>query len=97
MKAAREPIATWYQLTRYRMEIVPVQAVSFTEKTVTIWNGHREERNNLHSDYYDFYPTWEQAHEALSARWKQNAKNAESTLADARYKVEQIAAMKPPA
>jgi hypothetical protein len=99
-KVVRPAIATWYQLVRYKVSIGPVPVVAFTDKTVTVlgenFRGPREERNNIHSEYYDYYPTWEEAHQALSERWQQKEKSAESTLADAKHKVSEIARMTNP-
>jgi len=97
-ETVRPSIATWYRVTNstYSPSIDPVAIVAFTDKTVTFFNGHREERNNLISDYYEYYPTWQQAHGALVSKWMRRVSNAEERLNEARHKLAKIQTMAQP-
>ena len=72
-KAVREPIATWWKIDSYKVEILPVKVVAFTASFVTYLEklytlrGYDEVRETRESRN-DIFPTFQEAKEEAVRR-----------------------------
>ena len=98
-KPVREPIATWWRINSYKVEMLPVQVTAFTAAFVTFldkewrYNGPdvmRERREARH----DIFPTFEEAKAEYIRRVTAKVENAKRELQQARSELGQIESLK---
>jgi len=88
---------TWYEVSKYRSDITPVEVVSYTDKTVLLrtktWKGISEHRSAIASQFSQYFQTYEQAHEFICSRLERQIeqgreaiKEKEAALAKLRSK-----------
>ncbi len=93
----RGRMETWYKISRYSVDVVAVDVVSSTEKTVTV-AGYRGRPNRAakDSEYGKYFSTWEAAHAYLLNRCESRLRAAESNLTQAQLDRSAVAAMRSP-
>jgi hypothetical protein len=71
-KAVREPIATWWKIDSYKVEILPVKVVAFTAAFVTYlevpWTEKVGEAMETRERRSDIFPTFQEAKEEAVQR-----------------------------
>lgn len=97
---AREPIATWWRIGRYKIGISPVSVVAFTGSFVTLLresrglsSGHMVEMRERRDD---IFPSFEQAKEEAVRRAESSVSIARDDLQMARSKLRQWQSVKDP-
>lgn len=97
-KDLREPIATWWGINSYRVELQPVQVVAFTEHFIThiekdAWNGDCRERRERRDDYF---PTFEEAKAEAIKRAQSKVDRAKEELQRLRSTLGQWESLRKP-
>jgi hypothetical protein len=65
-KVVREPIATWWKIETYPVEIQPVKVVAFSDRFVTFFSPYwKSEQRRCRDDYF---PTFAEAKEEYTRR-----------------------------
>ena len=99
-KAVREPIATWWKIALYDVQITPVKVVAFSAEFVTIrynstWSGppqwfeRRERRVNC-------FPTFAEAKVEATRRAEREVEAAKRNLQNRRSALRQWESLKEP-
>ena len=99
-KTVREPIATWWKIALYDVQITPVKVVAFSAEFVTIlynstWSGppqwfeRRERRVN-------YFPTFAEAKVEATRRAEREVEAAKRNLQNRRSALRQWESLKEP-
>lgn len=81
---------TWYKVDGYySKEIEAVEVEKFTEKTVTLKGGRRQNRL---SDYHNYYPTLEEAVAHVRGFYQHKVEYHQSQVADFEKRAERFEA-----
>jgi hypothetical protein len=60
---------TWYEVVKWSQDIVPIQVASQTARTVQVVCRDRKPRRSAkRTDWYEYYPTYTEAREAIIER-----------------------------
>lgn len=86
----------WYRVDKYGVNILPVRAVSFTDKTVTVlesWMGKARPIRHLRKN--DFFPTFDGAKEYLIQYFQARLAGAEKSVMWTKTDLVKAAALLP--
>ena len=92
----------WWKLTRYNTDIVPVEVVKETAAKIRYidrrWDGSKgsEEVANKVSEYYHFYPSFQEAKAALLDRLKATRERASRESEQATATIAKVLEMEEP-
>lgn len=79
----------WYEIRKYDCEIHEVEVVKVTAKQVHMADGWR---HFIHSAWSNFYPTWEEARDAILIRLSNAVVAAQERLQEASSEQAEVVA-----
>jgi hypothetical protein len=82
--------------TWYNNEIEQIEVRGETEHTIIRMNGNREHKRSLNKTGTNYFDTWEEAHDFLVRRTKQDINSLTIQLRNEERILKEIEEMKPP-